>query len=116
MNISRKKVSNFWWTKIIISFLGDTPNQPFKFRTRNCVAINDDADGMWHISLCDNSVTYVLVAGTITVTNTGVAPSNTNNANKKVAFKNWAPYTDSISEINNAQIDNAEDINVIVPV
>ena len=30
-------------------------------------------------------------------------------------FKNCAPFADSISEINNTQIDNAKDIDVVMP-
>ena len=34
---------------------------------------------------------------------------------KKVIFKNWAPFTDCVSKINNTQIDNAEYIDVVKP-
>ena len=30
-------------------------------------------------------------------------------------FKNSAPFTNCISEINNTQIDNAKDIDIILP-
>ena len=30
-------------------------------------------------------------------------------------FKNRAPFADCISEINNTQIDNAKDIDVVIP-
>ena len=33
----------------------------------------------------------------------------------QVIFKNDAPFTDCISEINNIQIDNANVINVVMP-
>ena len=35
--------------------------------------------------------------------------------NKKVIFKNCAPFTNCVSEINNAQIDNARDIDIKMP-
>ena len=35
--------------------------------------------------------------------------------NKRVIFKNFAPFTDFMSEINNAQIDNAKDLDVVMP-
>ena len=38
-----------------------------------------------------------------------------NNTNKKVLFKNCAPYTDCISEINNTRVDDAKDIDVVMP-
>ena len=34
---------------------------------------------------------------------------------KKVVFKNYAPFTGCISEINNIQIANAADIDVVIP-
>ena len=30
-------------------------------------------------------------------------------------FKNFAPFTDCISEINNTEVDNAKDIDVVMP-
>ena len=32
-----------------------------------------------------------------------------------MVFENCTPYTDCISEINNTQLDNAEDIDVVTP-
>ena len=32
-----------------------------------------------------------------------------------MVFKNSAPFTNCISEINNTQIDNAKDIDIILP-
>ena len=43
----------------------------------------------------------------------GVAANKNNN--KKVIFKNCAPFTNFISEINNRQIDNAKDIDIVMP-
>ena len=57
---------------------------------------------------------YILVKGTITVNNTAVAPAVANNTNKKV-IKNCAPFTLCISEINNTQVDNAKDIDIVMP-
>ena len=66
-------------------------------------------------SLCDYSDAYIFVQGTITVNNTATADANANNTDKKVIFKNCAPFTNCISEINNTQIDNAKDIDIIMP-
>ena len=59
-------------------------------------------------SLFDFSDAYILVKGTLTVPNTAAADANANNANKKVIFKNCAPFINCISEINNTQIDNTK--------
>ena len=66
-------------------------------------------------SFCDYSDAYILVKGTISVNNTAAAGAVVNNTNKKVIFKNCAPFTNCISEINNAQIDNAKDIDTVMP-
>ena len=66
-------------------------------------------------SLCDYSDAYILVKRTITVNNTAPADADANNANKKVTFQNCAPFTNCISEINNRPVDNATDIDLIMP-
>ena len=37
-----------------------------------------------------------------------------NNANEKVTFKNYDSFINCISEINNAQVDNAKDIDIVM--
>ena len=106
----------------------NTLNQPSKFRTRNWIEINDESRGAYNVnsqikfkttmlksSLCDYSDAYILVKGTITVNNTAAQGAAANNTNKKVIFKNCAPFTNCISEINNTQIDNAKDIDIVMP-
>ena len=61
-------------------------------------------------SLYDYSDVYILVKGTITVPNTAAQGSDTNNKNKKVVFKNCAPFSDCISEIRNTKVDNSKDV------
>ena len=51
----------------------------------------------------------------MTANNTGDEGADTNNANKKVKFKNFVPFTDCKSEINNIEIDNAKDIDIVMP-
>ena len=62
--------------------------------------------------LCDYSDTYILVSGTITVVGAGVddAARATNRKNEQAIFKKFAPFTDSITEINNTQVDNAKNV------
>ena len=66
-------------------------------------------------SSCDYSDAYILVKGTSTVNNTAAADADANNSNKKVIFTNCAPFTNCISEINNTQVDNAKDIDIVMP-
>ena len=78
----------------IINLLDDTTSQPFKFRTRNWVEINDESLGTYNYNsdikfktslirsnLCDYNDANVHVKGTITVPNTGpaAAPDKKNN-------------------------------------
>ena len=60
--------------------------------------------------LCDFSDAYIVVKGGITVTN----PDNAKR-NKAVAFKNNAPFVNCNSKINGVKIDNAEDLEVVMP-
>ena len=64
-------------------------------------------------SLSDYSDAYILVSGTITIRNTGTAANP--NTIKNIIIKNCAPFTDCISEINYTQINNAKDIDIVMP-
>ena len=70
---------------------------------------------MLNYSLCDYNDAYILDKGTITVPNTAASDANANNANKKVIFKNRAPFINCINKINNKQVDNAKDVDVVMP-
>ena len=97
----------------IINLLGDKTNQSHKFRTRNWAEINDKSKNKYDDNnirfktsmirsiLCDYSDAYILVKGTITVPKTAAAGAAVNNTNKEVIFKNCAPFTNCITEINN---------------
>ena len=70
---------------------------------------------MLKTSLCDYGAAYIIIKGNITVNNTMAAGAAANNSNKKVVFKNCAPFTDSISEINNTKVDNAKSTDIVMP-
>ena len=112
------------------NLLNNESNKPFKFRTSNSVEINDNVRGeyssdkqirffkttMLRSTLCDYSDAYILVKGNITVNNTAAAAASAaNNTNKKVILKNCAPFTNCISKINNTEMDNAEYIDIVMP-
>ena len=65
---------------------------------------------MLQSGLCDYSDTYIIVEGTITV-----ADPNDANCNKELAFKNNAPFINCILKINNTLIDNAEYLDIVIP-
>ena len=107
--------------------------QPSKFTTKTWFEINDESRGTYNVnsqikfkatilgfSLCDYSDTiidYILVQGKITIAGAGddAAVRQAEERDKSVAFKNYVPFTNYISEINNAQIDNAKDIDIAKP-
>ena len=60
--------------------------------------------------LCDYSDAYIVVKGTLTVTN-----RNNAKRNKAVTFKNNAPFINCIEKIDGVKIDNAEDLDVVTP-
>ena len=51
----------------------------------------------------------------IRVPNTTTAVEPVNNTNRKVKLKKKAPFTDCISETNNKQVDDAQDIDIVTP-
>ena len=113
----------------IANLLDDTSsNQASKFKTKNCVQVNYESRGTYNVnsqikfkttmlksSLCDYSDAYILVKETIIVNNTAVTPAVANNTNKKLIFKNCAPFTICVSEVNSTQVDNSKDIDIVMP-
>ena len=105
-------------------------NQPSKSRTKNWVEINVELRVTYNVnsqikfkttmlksSLCDYSDAYILVKGTITIAGAGdnAAARQADERDKGVVFKNCSPFTNCISEINNTQVDNAKDIDIVMP-
>ena len=65
---------------------------------------------MLRYDLCDFNDAYIVEKGTITVTNRDGAKRN-----KSVAFKNNAPFINCSSKLNGIKIDDAEDLDVVMP-
>ena len=65
---------------------------------------------MLRSDLCNFSGAYIVAKGTITVTN----PDN-NAHDKKLTFKNNAPFVFCISKTNKTPIDNSEDLHIVMP-
>ena len=60
--------------------------------------------------LCDYSDVYIVVKGTITVTD-----SDNDAYDKKLTLKNNTTFSSWILKINNTLIDNAEDLDIVMP-
>ena len=66
---------------------------------------------MLRSDLCHYNDVYSVVKGRISIKGTNDA----NKKNKKLTFKNNVPFSSSISKINNTSVDNAEDLNIVMP-
>ena len=66
---------------------------------------------MLRSDLYDQSNACIILKRTVTVEGTNDA----NKRNKKLTFKNNAPFRSCISKINNTLIDNAEDLDIVMP-
>ena len=114
----------------IANLIDNASDQLSKFRTKNWVEINDESRGTYDIncqikfkttmlkpSLCDDSDAYIVVKGKIAITGRGAdaAARQADERNKDVAFKKCAPFINCINEIYNRQVDNAKDIDIVMP-
>ena len=60
--------------------------------------------------MCDFNDAYIVVTGKITATNPDNAVYD-----RKLAFKNNAPFFNSILKINNQLIENAQNLDIVMP-
>ena len=111
------------------NLLESTSDKPSEFRARNWVEINDESRGnyensdirfkttMLRSNLCDYADPYILVKGTITSTRAGddATARQAGERDKGATFKNCAPFTKCASRVNNTDIDNAHDIDIVMP-
>ena len=122
-------------TQNIVNLLNGSANENSKFATKKWYIIDSVSNGNYsqndeitfltrsiESSLCDYSDAYILVTGNIAVTRTIAAAGNDpveNNqpltAATQVAFKNFAPFKDCRTEINDTYVDFADFINIAMP-
>ena len=107
----------------INNLLGSQSENLSKFVTREYVRVNSLSitynenkstrfkTPMLRSDLCEYSDAYILVNGTITVA--GNHPRD--RQNKPVILKNNAPFISCIKKINNELIEDAEDLDVVMP-
>ena len=76
------------------------PNKPIRFKT-----------SMLRSDLCDFSDVHIVVKGEITITR----GSNSSRKNGPLALRNNAPFIGCISKTNATLNDNAEDLDVAIP-
>ena len=107
-------------TQKIVNLLNGSDNENSKFATKKWYIIDSEAKGNYlpdnevkfltsslESSLFEYSDAYILVTGNINVAG--------GDANAKAAFKNCAPFRKCRAEINETFVDNAEHINIAMP-
>ena len=118
------------YDKINNLLLSEESEKLSKFVTREYVKVNSLSDTynenksirfktpMLRSDLCDYSDAYILVKGMITVTANG-DNNNANNIrdkrNRPLILKNTAPFVSCITRINGELIDDAEDLDIVMP-
>ena len=76
------------------------PSKQIRFKT-----------SMLQSDLCDYNNAYLVVKGTIFIE----ARNNRDIKNRSLAFKSNAPFISCISKINNSLIENAEELDIVMP-
>ena len=110
----------------IINLLDTTSDSVPRFITKKWIEVHDQSGSaenrckpskqirfktsVLQSNLCDYSDAYIFVKGTITVTD----PDN-NEYDNKLAFKSNAPFISCILKIDITLIDNAEDLDIVMP-
>ena len=111
-------------TQNIANLLVDVDNESSKFTTRKWYVISDQNDTVYgkgnednrtvkfetrviKSNLCDYSDAYIFVTGDITATD--------GNADTRVAFKNCAPFTKCVTHINDEHVNNADNLDIVMP-
>ena len=104
-----------WFQKVVNLFdtTFDDINLP-NFVTKKWIEVYDQSEKNYNVNnqcyLSGFSDAYIVVKGVVAVTN-----PNDAKINKAVVYKNIAPFTNCISKINAVQIDNAEELDVVMP-
>ena len=111
----------------INNLLGSESENLSKFVTREYVRVNSLSNTynenksirfktpMLRSDLCNYADVYILVSGTITVTANAAANNIRDKRNRKLTLKNNAPFISCITKINNELIEDAEDLDVVMP-
>ena len=96
------KFTTIKWTEIFDQSNGTyNENKDIRFKTNQ---LRSD--------LCDFNDAYIVVTGKITATNSG---NNINEYNRKVSLKNSAPFINSTLKINRQLIEDAQDLDIVMP-
>ena len=109
----------------IRNLLGNIPDEVPKLITKKWIQISDQSGeayntnkeirfkkSMLRSDLCDYNNAYIVVKGIVTVSADG---KDRDAMNRQVVLKNNAPFISCISKINGVLAENAEDLDVVIP-
>ena len=110
----------------ITNLLGNISDKVPRFITKKWIEVHDQSataenrykpskqirfkTSMLRSNLCDYNDAYIVVKGVVTVLR-----GNNYAHDKKLTFKNNAPFISCISKFNDTLIDNAEDLDIVMP-
>ena len=110
----------------IVNFLDTTSDDKDlpRFVTKKWIEVYDQLGGNYNVNkeiriktsmlrsdLCDFNDVYIVVIGDIALE----GDNDANQRNKNLALKNNASFINCISKINGIKIDNAEDLDAVIP-
>ena len=109
----------------ITNLLGNMPDKVPRFITKKWIEVHDQSGetyntkkqirfktSMLRSDLCDFSDAYIVVKGIVTVS---ADEKDRDEMNRQVILKNNAPFISSISKINGVLVENAEDLDIVMP-
>ena len=112
-----QKIANFFDTTFDDKYLP-------RFVTKKWIEVYDQSGGNYNVNkeiriktsmlrsdLCDFSDAYIVVEGDITLE----GDNDANKRNINLTFKNNAPFINCISKIEGVKTDDAEDLDVVMP-
>ena len=108
----------------INNLLGPAHDEVPRFITKRWIEVQSQSGSIFNASkpirfktsmlrsdLYDYSDAYVWVKGRITVTD----PNSNANFDRRLTLKNNAPFISCISKINGELVENAEDLDIVIP-
>ena len=109
----------------ITNLLGNIPDKVLRFITKKWIEVHDQSGEAYNTNkqirfktsilksdLCDYSFTYIVVKGIVIVS---ADERDRDEMNRQVILKNNAPFISCISKINGVLVENAEDLDIVMP-
>ena len=100
----------------ITNFLGSIPDKVPKFITKKWVEVYDQSNKIYSTNKQIRFKTPMLQSDLCDYSDEYIGVTDRNKYNRSLVLKNNAPFISCISKITNALIDNAEDLDFVMPI